>query len=106
MTSMRLISRTLTHTTRTLDKSIMAIQTSEHFALSKFNYFNVYGIMDRAFYDCFGLEKHEVINILMKLGIPEATAKDEWRRAGGIRCWYNGYRIGNRKLTFSTKIPF
>ena len=71
---------------------------SQHPALSKFNYFNVYGIMDGAFDNCFGLEKYEVVDILKKLGLPVATAMDEWKRAGGIKCWYNGYRIGTRRI--------
>ena len=82
MTSMRRISRTLTYATRTLDKKIMAIPTSVQNILPCRSSIISMSMESLTRHDCFGLEKHEDIDILMKLGIPEATAKDECDESG------------------------
>ena len=69
-----------------------------HVALSGLNFFNVYSVMHGAYDDCFGFTKLEVVEFLKKLGLPAATAEDEWSRDSGIKNWYNGYQIGTRRI--------
>lgn len=71
---------------------------AEHAFLHHLDIFNVHGIMDDAYGDCFGFTKAEVISVLIRLGLSPAAAEGEWNRDGGIPSWYNGYQMGTRKI--------
>jgi hypothetical protein len=63
---------------------------------SGLNNLQTYSINDEGFSEFFGFSEGEVMKVLTSpaVGMQERDAYEYWSKSGGIRDWYNGYRIG------------
>ena len=63
---------------------------------SGLNNLQTYSINDEGFSEFFGFSEGEVMKVLTSpaVGMQGRDAYEYWSKSGGIRDWYNGYRIG------------